>query len=59
VLVDLGTERPPASEERAPDFVAASTIHALAIVAACEGLGPEADLAYLPDSWALQRGATA
>jgi D-glycero-D-manno-heptose 1,7-bisphosphate phosphatase len=59
VLVDLGTERPPASEERTPDFVAGSTLHALGIVAACEGLGPEADLAYLPGGWPLQRGATA
>jgi len=51
VLVDLGTEPPPASLLRRPDYVARDTAHALAIVAAVEDLGPPVDLAYRPPSW--------
>ncbi len=51
VLVDLGTEPPPPSPLRRPDFVARDTAHALAIVAAVEALGPAVELAYLPPSW--------
>lgn len=52
VLVDLGTEGAPDEPERRPDFVARDTLHALDIVAAIEGLSPEVDLRYVPDSWA-------
>jgi len=51
ILVDLGTEPPPANPRRRPDFVARDTAHALAIVAAAERLAPEPDLAYSPPSW--------
>ena len=60
VLVDLGTEPPPPSPLRRPDYVARDTAHALAIVAAVDGLGPAADLAYRPPSWSASpdRGRT-
>lgn len=51
LLVDLGTEAPPASPVRRPDFVARDTAHALAIVAAEEGIGPAVDRAYRPPAW--------
>ena len=51
VLVDLGTEPPPTAPIRRPDHVARDTAHALAIVAAVEGLGPAVDLAYRPPTW--------
>jgi D-glycero-D-manno-heptose 1,7-bisphosphate phosphatase len=51
ILVDLGTEAPPLTPVRRPDFVAASTAHALDILLAVEGLGPAASLTYLPPSW--------
>ena len=54
VLVDLGTESGPTSELRAPDFVGRSTQHALAIIGAVEGLGPAAEMDYLPPSWRLR-----
>lgn len=38
VLVDLGTEPPPAHPLREPDYVARDTRHALDIIAQCEGL---------------------
>jgi D-glycero-D-manno-heptose 1,7-bisphosphate phosphatase len=53
VLVDLGTESPPTDPRRRPFAVARDTRHALRIVAATEGFGPTADLAYLPPSWPL------
>lgn len=51
VLVDLGTESPPASALRHPGYVARDTAHALAIVSAVEGQGADADLSYLPSGW--------
>ena len=51
VLVDLGTEQPTLAPTRAPTYIARDTAHALRIVAAIEGLGPEAELSYLPASW--------
>jgi len=51
VLVDLGTERTPAVSLRTPTYVARDTAHALCIVAALEGMGPETKLSYLPSSW--------
>lgn len=51
VLVDLGTEAPPASAIRRPEFVAASTPDALDIILAVEGLGPAVSLTCQPVSW--------
>ncbi|HZU67224.1 MAG TPA: HAD family hydrolase [Ktedonobacteraceae bacterium] len=51
VLVDLGTEKPPASQLRRPNFIARNTIHALRIIAACEHLGAAAELTYRPPAW--------
>lgn len=51
VLVDLGTEAPPSSSLRTPDFVARTTLQALAIVSAEEGEAVTADRAYLPPAW--------
>jgi D-glycero-D-manno-heptose 1,7-bisphosphate phosphatase len=51
VLVDLGTEGPPASPIRRPDFVARDTSHALDIILAVEGRGPVTTLNYQPASW--------
>ncbi len=51
VLVDLGTERPPATRLRRPDFVARDTSHALRIIAAEERLAQTADRGYLPPGW--------
>lgn len=51
ILVDLGSESPPSSRIRTPDFVARDTPHALAIVAAVLGVGPATTLAYRPESW--------
>ena len=53
ILVDLGTEAPPSNRLRHPTAVARDTRHALRIVAAVEGLGPDTDRDYLPASWAL------
>lgn len=53
VLVDLGTESPPADRLRQPDFVAQDTPHALRIIAAEECLGSSADREYLPVSWRM------
>lgn len=51
VLVDLGTEYQPTTRLRYPDFIARNTHHALAIVAAVEGLRPGVSLRYLPAGW--------
>ncbi len=51
ILIDLGTEAPPAAPLRRPSFVARNTPHALAIVAAVAGLGPATDLDYVPPTW--------
>jgi D-glycero-D-manno-heptose 1,7-bisphosphate phosphatase len=54
VLVDLGTEAPPATPIRRPTFVARDTRHALVLIAAAEGLRPPVERGYLPAAW---RGA--
>lgn len=59
VLVDLGSERVPTSPSRTPAYVARDTAHALRIIAAAEGLGPETELTYLPPSWRDGRVAPA
>jgi D-glycero-D-manno-heptose 1,7-bisphosphate phosphatase len=51
VLVDLGTEPPPALPIRRPDFVARDTQHALQIIRAVEQLGPPINLGYCPPIW--------
>lgn len=51
ILVDLGTESPPAHPGRQPDFVARDTLHALRMIQSVEQLGPAAELTYRPLSW--------
>jgi D-glycero-D-manno-heptose 1,7-bisphosphate phosphatase len=51
VLVDLGTEAPPTSPIRRPDFVAPDTACALRSVLAEEGADERVDRSYLPPSW--------
>jgi D-glycero-D-manno-heptose 1,7-bisphosphate phosphatase len=51
VLVDLGTEAPPANQLRRPTFVARDTAHALDIVAAEHGVGAPVCLTHLPAGW--------
>lgn len=51
ILVDLGTEQSPGSPARTPSLVASDTYHALAMVAAVEGMGPSVDLGYRPLHW--------
>jgi len=51
VLVDLGTEAPPASECRRPTYVARDTRAALAIVAAVEQGKHTPEAGYLPPTW--------
>ena len=57
VLVDLGTEAPPRTSARRPDYVARDTRHALRIVAAREGAAlleeGELELGYRPASWRI------
>jgi D-glycero-D-manno-heptose 1,7-bisphosphate phosphatase len=57
ILVDLGSEGPPASPTRTPTAVARSTRHALDIVAAFSGLNVTPDLSYRPASWLVAREA--
>lgn len=59
VLVDLGTECVPTAPPRTPAYIARDTAHALRIIAAVEGLGPEAELSYRPPSWRDDRVAPA
>jgi D-glycero-D-manno-heptose 1,7-bisphosphate phosphatase len=59
LLVDLGSEPPPATPLRRPDFVARDTLHALAIIAAAEGFGDAVDTRYLPESWCVAAGREA
>jgi D-glycero-D-manno-heptose 1,7-bisphosphate phosphatase len=59
LLVDLGSEPPPATPLRQPDFVARDTLHALAIIAAAEGFGDAVDTRYLPESWCVAAGREA
>lgn len=51
VLIDLGTESPSPVPLRRPHLVARDTVHALAMIATLEHLGPACDLSYLPRSW--------
>jgi D-glycero-D-manno-heptose 1,7-bisphosphate phosphatase len=56
VLVDLGTEGPPTSPIRRPDFVARDTPHALDIIRSVEGVGPATSHIYQPASWTVASG---
>lgn len=51
ILVDLGTERLPEQQVRCPSYVAHDTRHALHIIAACEQVGPAAEMDYCPPTW--------
>lgn len=51
ILVDVGTESAPENPVRCPSYVARDTLHALAIIASVEQLGPAANLAYSPATW--------
>ncbi len=51
VLVDIGTEGYAPSARRTPRFVARSTAHALDIVLAVTGYGPDTDLEYRSARW--------
>ena len=51
VLVDLGTEGFPENNARTPLYAARDTPHALRAIRAHEGLGPEADLGYIPPTF--------
>lgn len=53
ILVDLGSESPPQAALREPSFVARDTVHALRVIAAAEGLQPQAELDYRPPRWGL------
>lgn len=55
VLVDLGTEGPPATAARAPTAVARDARHALRIIRAVEGLGPRVELDYRPAEWRAEQ----
>jgi D-glycero-D-manno-heptose 1,7-bisphosphate phosphatase len=59
ILVDLGSESPPSTPLRRPFAVARETRHALAIIAAVEGIAPAADLGYLPPAWCGDSAARA
>jgi D-glycero-D-manno-heptose 1,7-bisphosphate phosphatase len=51
VLVDLGTEPPPAHPQRQPTYVARDTLHALRLVRAAGFGDGTADLGYRPARW--------
>jgi D-glycero-D-manno-heptose 1,7-bisphosphate phosphatase len=51
ILVDLGTEPEPTEQLRVPTFVGRTTLDALRIVAAVEGVGPATGLTYRPPRW--------
>lgn len=51
ILVDLGTEPPPAVPLRVPHYVAHDTRHALDIIRAREGLLAGAEFTYQPAGW--------
>ncbi|MFL5626409.1 MAG: D-glycero-alpha-D-manno-heptose-1,7-bisphosphate 7-phosphatase [Ktedonobacteraceae bacterium] len=51
VLVDLGTEGPPAHPLRCPTFVARDTLHALHIIHVIHRLNVETELSYRPQTW--------
>lgn len=54
ILVDIGSESPPASPRRSPDFIARDTRHALRLIAAEAGLGGDAERDYRPVGWATE-----
>ena len=51
ILVDLGTEASPLVPIRCPSFIARDTVHALRLIRAVEGLGPEVERDYRPPGW--------
>jgi D-glycero-D-manno-heptose 1,7-bisphosphate phosphatase len=51
ILVDIGSEKPPASVLRTPTFVAPNTRDALRIIRTVTDLRPDLDLVYRPQSW--------
>jgi D-glycero-D-manno-heptose 1,7-bisphosphate phosphatase len=51
ILVDIGSEKPPASVLRTPTFVAPNTRDALRIIRTVTELNPDLDLVYRPQSW--------
>jgi D-glycero-D-manno-heptose 1,7-bisphosphate phosphatase len=51
LLVDIGTESPPAAALRAPSYIARNTCHALRIITGREGLTTLPDLHYRPARW--------
>lgn len=51
VLVDLGTERRPDRPLREPAYVGRSTVHALRVVQAAEGLAAGVETTYRPAAW--------
>jgi D-glycero-D-manno-heptose 1,7-bisphosphate phosphatase len=51
ILVDLGTESPPAQSVRRPDYIARDTRHALRIVRSLDAGGSAVDLDYRPAGW--------
>jgi D-glycero-D-manno-heptose 1,7-bisphosphate phosphatase len=53
ILVDLGTEPPPATPLRCPDFVAPDTRQALQMIRKISELEPELDMLYRPASWRM------
>ena len=59
VLVDLGTEPPPQTKLRRPNYVARDTAHALRIIAAQEDIRPADDLTYQPATWCTRQVPTA
>ena len=61
VLVDLGTESPPAAPQRRPDYVTRATRHALRLIQAIErgATDDTVETNYLPASWRLAEMAPA
>ena len=57
VLVDLGTESPPAAPARRPDYIARDTRRALRLIQAIERGDETAEADYLPASWQLAGAA--
>lgn len=53
ILVDIGSEKPPASVLRTPTFVAPDTRDALRIIRCVSELGPNIDFVYRPQSWRI------
>ncbi len=57
ILVDLGTEAPPETSIRHPDYIARDTVHALRVIHCLEGAGPgvisgaTVETDYRPATW--------